>query len=106
MKKFLIVAVWTLTMVSQWAWADQITLNWNVQAGVTVYKIYQSVDKGVTWTFVQDATLNSAVVTVVGDRLVMLRVASVSNGIESAGNWKGAWYDGTKRTGVNSLSAD
>src|SRR6267378_2575647 len=105
MRKFFI-SVGLVIAFSNWSYADQITLNWNVSAGVTGYKIYTSIDKGATWQFLVDAPTNTAVVSVPGDKLVLIRVNAVNALGESSGNYKGAFYNGVWRTGVNGMSAD
>lgn len=102
----LILSFSFLFMSVQFALADQVTLNWNIAAGVSGYKVYKSIDKGVTWVFVVDAPTNSIIITVEGDKLVLIKVTTMVGTLETPNNWRGAWYDGTKRIGVAGMSAD
>ena len=56
MRKTVMMVVVVLAIVSLAAlsWADDITLKWEPEPGATGYRIYRSVDMGVTWTMVQE----------------------------------------------------
>lgn len=102
MKKILIAIFLTLLFVSPvWAVSD-VTLAWDAVPGATGYKLYQSIDGGVTWTAPTDVgNVTTKTLTGVSDTVFILWKVSAYNAVaEAVSHWQGAWYDGRKKPPV------
>ena len=79
------------------AQAADITLKWDAQTDATGFKIYRSLDSGVTWEVVQtvgavtQVTLNGQPDT----GLVMFRAAATNASGEEIRYEAGVWYNGS-----------
>jgi hypothetical protein len=72
-------------------------ITWDAQTDANGFQIYQSVDTGVTWTFVKtiaDPTATSTTVTAPDSGLVLYRVSAYDSNAESIKYESGAWYNG------------
>ena len=97
MKKVLFVLVsFLIVLFASSVYAADVNLTWDVSSGATGYKIYQTVDNGLTW----DAGVDVGNVTVytktaVPDSgLVLFRVSAYNAQGEAVRSWSGAWYNG------------
>jgi len=94
MKKLLLAIVAFFFMCGM-AFAADITLKWEVSTDATGYKIYKSLDLGVTW----DAGLDVGNVTthiytgVEETGLVLFRVSAYNASGETISTWSGCWYN-------------
>jgi hypothetical protein len=87
-------------LVPVMAFAGDVPLRWDPVVGAAGYKIYQSLDGGVTWSVGADVgNVTSTTVLSVSDTvLVMFKVSAYpTGGAESIRHWSGAWYDGRKK---------
>ena len=98
MKKTLLLVI-AFMFLSFQAWAADVTIIWDASADATGYKIYQSVDNGVTWDSGTDVgNVTTYIMTDVPDTgLVMFRTSAYNDNGESIAYWKGAWYWGDKK---------
>ncbi len=96
-KTLLIIAI--IFLSSSWAFADTVTLRWDASIGATSYKLYTSVDQGVTWNAGIDVgnVTQYVLINVSGTVFVMFKVSALNGTVESVTHWMGAWYDGRKR---------
>lgn len=74
--------------------AASITLSWQPSTGATSYRIYQSVDRGLTWTQVLETGTTSAVVVTPDTGLTLYRGSVLDETGESIRFEYGAWYNG------------
>lgn len=75
--------------------AQNISLSWNVTAGATSYVLYQSLDKGATWTTVIEVNVPLVVVNAPEGQLVLYKVSAKNALGESQGGDRGAWFNST-----------
>ncbi len=88
-----------IILVSSFALADSVTLKWDASTGATSYKLYTSIDQGVTWGTGLDVgnVTQYVMASVPGNVSVMFKVSALNGTVESVTHWMGAWYDGRKR---------
>ncbi len=96
-KTLLIIAI--IFLSSSWAFADSVTLKWDPSTGATSYKLYTSLDQGITWSAGVDVgNVTQYIMTnVPGNVFVMFKVSALNGVAESVTHWMGAWYDGRRR---------
>lgn len=95
MKK-LFLAVALLVLIAAPAWAADFTLQWDAVADATGYKLYRSVDSGVTWEMIEDVpgASEKALTGQPDTGLVLYRVSAYNANGETIRAWSGAWYNG------------
>ncbi len=98
MKKLLfwtLMAILAVLVGYQAAQAADVTLRWDASAGATSYKVYQSLDNGLTWSIGVDVgnVVQTTITGVPETGLVMFLVSAIKGGVESLPVWRGAWYD-------------
>ena len=84
--KYLVLLLFCTT-----ASAADITLSWVSSSNTTGYRVYQSIDNGITWGQVADETTLPIVVTVPDTGLVLLYVESY-NGIDGTPRRESGFY--------------
>jgi len=85
-----ILAGWNL------AYAADVTLRWDASQGdATGYKVYQSIDGGVTWDAGTDVgnVTQTIMTSVAEDSLILFRISAYNTATESIRGHSGAWYD-------------
>ena len=96
MKKVLFALLFVLIPV--FAFGASITVKWDAVTStpaVTGYRIYQSIDDGITWTLnTPVGNVLTATITVPDTGLVILRIGAVNSAGESIRYTAGAWYKG------------
>jgi hypothetical protein len=97
MKKLIVLLI--LLMLCGVCEASDIPLRWDVATGVTGYKVYMSIDGGVTWANPIDVgnVTTYTYLSVIDTALVMFKISSYNANGEAVINWAGAWYDGRKK---------
>lgn len=84
--------------------AANLTLAWTGHINATHYRIYRSVDGGVTWSqddpdiaqpvpFPASAEVTAMIQGVPEDKLVLFRASALRNTSELITHHQGAWYD-------------
>ena len=94
-KLFGLMAALLILFLAAPVWAADITLGWDAVTDVTGYRMYRSVDGGVTWTMAQEVG-NVTEVTLTGQPdtgIVLYRVAAYNANGEAVRTWSGAWYN-------------
>lgn len=74
--------------------AADVTLQWDAQADATGFRIYRSVDAGITWTMAQEVG-NVTETTLTGQPdtgIVLYRAAAYNGNGESIRRNAGAWF--------------
>ena len=89
------IAALILLLLYGTASAQNISLSWNVTAGATSYVLYQSLDKGATWTNVIEVTTPLVIVNAPEGQLVLYKVSAKNALGESQGGDRGAWFNST-----------
>jgi len=81
------------------SWAVDLPVAWDAASGATGYKLYQSLDGGITWSPGADmGNVTSAVLVNVAETgLILYRLSAYNANGETITTWQGAWYDHTKR---------
>ena len=92
----IIILFLTLTVP---VFAADINLRWDPVVGAAGYKIYKSLDLGVTWSPGMDVgnITTSAVLNVEENILVLFRVSAYNSIEEAIRTEYGAWYDHRKK---------
>lgn len=86
-----------LAVISAFAFAADVSLQWDAVNGAESYEIYQSLDTGETWSSVgTSATTTFTATGVVETGLILFRVSARDTNGESIRLWSGAWYDHTR----------
>ena len=95
MKK-LILAVLSIFLFSTVAPGADVVHKWDTTINADGYRLYQSVDNGVTWVQVGlDTTETTMVALGVPDSgLVLFRVSAFNAVDETIREWSGSWYNG------------
>ena len=95
MKKLLLLVVVAFFFMSSMAMAVDIEMEWDVSPGATGYKIYKSIDNGVTWDSGIDVgnIIEYTYLNVEETGLVIFRVSAYNDAGESVTYWAGAWYN-------------
>ena len=98
MKK-LIFAILFLFACSTMTFAADVNLAWDAVPNATGYKVYMSIDSTATWDGGVDAgaVITYIYPTVIETGIVHFKVSAYNSAGESISNWRGAWYDHTKR---------
>ena len=95
MKKIIGLIAGILFLMAGTAFAVDATLNWDASADATGYKIFKSLDLGVTW----DAGIDVGNVTtylytnIEETGLVIFRVSAYNDFGETINFWSGAWFN-------------
>ncbi len=94
MKKIILLAI-ALMFISISAFAADVTLQWDAVIGATGYKIYISIDNGVTWPTVKDvgAVTTYVWIGVPDNVMVHFKSSAYKTGSETVAHWMGAWWD-------------
>ena len=96
MKKLLgFIVLLAIVFVAAPVWAADINLRWDAVTDATGYRMYRSVDSGVTWTMVQEVgDVTTVALTGQPDTgIVLYRVAAFNANGEAIRSWSGAWYN-------------
>lgn len=95
MKKLMIV-LGILCIASSFAYAADVGHKWDAVDGADGYRLYQSVDNGVTWVQTgSDVTTTTMTAIGVPDTgLVLFRVSAFNASGETIREWSGSWYNG------------
>jgi hypothetical protein len=73
--------------------AGDVTLIWDASPGAASYRVYQSIDSGVTWVEIDETTATEMTISgVPEDGLVLFKVSAMKGAHEAARDWSGAWY--------------
>lgn len=93
MKKLIILLI---VLFATSVWAADVTMSWDASEGATGYKIYQTVDNGLTWDAGTDVgnVTQYTVINVPDSGLVLFKVSAYNTQNESIRSWSGAWYNG------------
>lgn len=83
--------------------AADINLQWDPSEGATGYKIYKSLDLGVTWLTGTDVgnMTTFKILNVEENTLVLFRVSAYNQTGEAIRTEYGAWYDHRKKPPLN-----
>lgn len=102
MAKFIFVLV-TIMFFSSFSLAAEVNLKWDASAGATGYKIYKSIDQGVTWSTGVDVgnVVTFKVLNVEETVLVLFRVSAYNLTGEVIRTEYGAWFDNRKKPPAN-----
>ena len=95
MKIVIVLAILLMTTFSN---AADLTLKWEASSGATGYRIYMSIDLGVTWLAPKDVgnVLTYIYLTVPDTTLVLFRLGAYNAAGEQLTSDRGCWYDGRK----------
>lgn len=96
MKKLIVVLV---VLFATSVWAADVSLKWDPSTGAAGYKVYKSVDNGLTWDAGIDAGAATSFVAagVPDSGLVLFRVSAYNARGEAIRSWSGAWFCGDWR---------
>ena len=93
MKKILSILI-TLILIALPVYAADINLKWNAVPNATGYKVYRSVDQGLTWVEVVDLPETTVLLTAQPETgFVIYRVSAYNVNGEALRSWSGAWYN-------------
>lgn len=97
MKKILsIIIIMFFVLFASIAYSADVTLTWDASDGAIGYKVYISVDNGVTWTEARDVeNILICTLTNVPDKgLLLFKVSAYNANGEAVRDWSGAWFNG------------
>lgn len=83
--------------------AADINLRWDPSDGATGYKIYKSLDLGVTWSVGMDVgnVETIRILNVEENLLILFRISAYNQTGEAIRTEYGAWYDHRKKPPIN-----
>lgn len=95
MKRLLIYSMIVFLLFTNIALAVDATLAWEVSEGSTGYKIYKSLDNGVTWdTGIDVGNVTNYLYTGIEETgLVLFRVSAYNTAGDTINYWSGAWFN-------------
>ena len=90
MKKLIFLAL----LIPSFVFAADVKLDWDASAGATGYKVYMSLDKGVTWLAPLTTTTKPFVYPgVPEDKEIKFKISAFNGVTEAVNNYAGVWYD-------------
>lgn len=94
MKRLLLIAAMIMFFATT-VFAVDATLNWDISEGSTGYKIYKSLDSGITWDAGIDVgnVLTYLYTGIEETGLVIFRVSAYNGFGETINYWSGAWFN-------------
>ena len=94
-----IIVTLLLLLVSYTSHAADIRLKWNPVETATSYKVFISLDTGVTWGSGIDAggATEHVIIDLPEDALILFKVGAYNEYGANICHWAGAWYDHRRR---------
>lgn len=99
MKKIIIILTTIFVLIPSLVFSADVTLKWDISERATGYKIYKSLDLGITWlTPIDVGNVLTYTYTNIEENTLILFKASAYNIVgESVRTWSGAWFDNRKK---------
>lgn len=94
MKKILLTLI-AFFFISSMAFAVDATLAWEPSEGSTGYRVYKSLDNGITWdTGIDVGNVTTYLYTGIEETgLVLFRVSAYNSAGDTINYWSGAWFN-------------